>query len=131
MAICRRCRRNVFCRSEIHELLTYLNRRGVLTILILAQHGLVGAVESPIDLSYLSDAVLLLRFFEAQGTVRKAISVLKKRVGTHQDNIREFRLSAQGLQVGEPLTDFQGVMSGIPTYVGSQAMIKSADAARS
>jgi len=97
----------------------------------LAQHGLVGAVESPIDLSYLSDAVLLLRFFEAQGTVRKAISVLKKRVGTHQDNIREFRLSAQGLQVGEPLTDFQGVMSGIPTYVGSQAMIKSADAARS
>ena len=120
-----------FLSLEIHELLTYLNRRGVLTILILAQHGLVGAVESPIDLSYLSDAVLLLRFFEAQGTVRKAISVLKKRVGTHQDNIREFRLSAQGLQVGEPLTDFQGVMSGIPTYVGSQAMIKSADAARS
>ena len=97
-----------------------------MTILVLAQHGLVGAVESPIDLSYLSDAVLLLRFFEAQGKVRKAISVLKKRVGTHEDTIRELRLTAQGLQVGEPLTDFQGIMSGIPTYVGSQPMIPAA-----
>jgi len=115
-----------FLSIEIHQLLAYLNQRGVLTILVMAQHGLVGALESPIDLSYLSDAVLLLRFFEAQGTVRKAISVLKKRVGTHEDTIREFRLGAQGLQVGEPLTDFQGVMSGIPAYVGSQSMIKSA-----
>ena len=96
-----------------------------MTILVLAQHGLVGAVESPIDLSYLSDAVLLLRFFEAQGKVRKAISVLKKRVGTHEDTIRELRLTTEGLQVGEPLTDFQGIMSGIPTYVGSQPMIKA------
>ena len=86
-------------------------------------------MESSIDLSYLSDAVLLLRFFEAQGTVRKAISVVKKRVGTHEDTIREFRLSARGLQFGEPLTDFQGVMSGIPTYVGSQQMIRSTSAA--
>ena len=116
-----------FLSLEIHQVLAYLNRQRVLTILIMAQHGLVGAVESPIDLSYLSDAVLLLRFFEAQGTVRKAISVVKKRVGTHEDTIREFRLSAQGLQVGEPLSDFQGVMSGIPAYVGSQSMIKSAD----
>lgn len=120
-----------FLALEIHQLLAYLNQRTVLTILIVAQHGLVGAVEAPIDLSYLSDAVLLLRFFEAQGTVRKAISVVKKRVGTHEDTIREFRLSDRGLQVGEPLTDFQGVMSGIPTYVGSQPMIKSAsDATR-
>jgi circadian clock protein KaiC len=115
-----------FLPLEIHQLLTQLNRQGVLTILVMAQHGLVGAVESPLDLSYLSDAVLLLRFFEAQGKVRKAISVLKKRVGTHEDTIRELRLSAKGLQVGEPLTDFQGVMSGIPTYVGSQPMIKAA-----
>jgi circadian clock protein KaiC len=120
-----------FLALEIHQLLAYLNQRGVLTILVVAQHGLVGAVEAPIDLSYLSDAVLLLRFFEARGAVRKAISVVKKRVGTHQDTIREFRLSDQGLQVGEPLTDFQGVMSGIPTYLGSQPMIKSArDATR-
>jgi circadian clock protein KaiC len=118
-----------FLSLEIHQLLAYLNQRGVLTILVMAQHGLVGAVESPIDLSYLSDAVLLLRFFEAQGTVRKAISVVKKRVGTHEDTIREFRLSARGLQFGEPLTDFQGVMSGIPTYVGSQQMIRSTSAA--
>jgi archaellum biogenesis ATPase FlaH len=116
---------------ELYQLLAYLNQRGVLTILVMAQHGLVGAVESPIDLSYLSDAVVLLRFFEAQGTVRKAISVVKKRVGTHEDTIRVFRLSAQELQFGEPLTDFPGVMSGIPTYVGSQQMIKStSDATR-
>jgi circadian clock protein KaiC len=115
-----------FLALEIHQLLSYLNQQGVLTILVLAQHGLVGVVESPIDLSYLSDAVLLLRFFEAQGKVRKAISVLKKRVGTHEDTIRELRLTAEGLQVGEPLTDFQGIMSGIPTYVGSQPMIPAA-----
>jgi circadian clock protein KaiC len=116
-----------FLALEIHQLLTYLNRHGVLTVLVMAQHGLVGAVESPIDLSYLSDSVLLLRFFEAQGKVRKAISVVKKRIGAHEDTIRELRLSGQGLQVGEPLTDFQGIMSGIPTYVGSQPMIKPVD----
>jgi circadian clock protein KaiC len=114
-----------FLPLEIHQLLSYLNQQRVLTLLVMAQHGLVGVVESPIDLSYLSDAVLLLRFFEAQGKVRKAISVLKKRVGTHEDTIRELRLTAQGLQVGQPLTDFQGIMSGIPTYVGSQPMIKA------
>ena len=91
-------------------------------------HGLVGVVEAPIDLSYLSDAVLLLRFFEARGTVRKAISVMKKRIGAHEDTIRELRLSSKGLQVGEPLADFQGIMSGIPTYIGSQPMIKTPDA---
>jgi circadian clock protein KaiC len=115
-----------FLALEIHQLLSYLNQQAVLTIMVMAQHGMFGVVESPIDLSYLSDAVLLLRFFEAQGKVRKAISVLKKRVGRHEDTIRELRLTAQGLQVGEPLTDFQGIMSGIPTYVGSQPMIKAA-----
>jgi len=115
-----------FLALEIHQLLSYLNQQRVLTILVMAQHGMVGVVESPIDLSYLSDAVLLLRFFEAQGKVRKAISVLKKRVGTHEDTIRELRLTTQGLEVGEPLTDFQGIMSGIPTYVGSQPMLPAA-----
>ena len=88
-----------FLPLEIHQLLSYLNQRGVLTILVMAQHGLVGPVESPIDLSYLSDAVVLLRFFEAQGKVRKAISVVKKRIGAHEDTIRELRLSSKGLQV--------------------------------
>lgn len=114
-----------FLALEIHQLLSFLNQHGVLTILVMAQHGLVGAVEAPIDLSYLSDAVLLLRFFEAQGKVRKAISVMKKRVGAHEETIRELRLSAQGLQLGDPLADFQGIMSGIPTYVGSQAILSS------
>jgi circadian clock protein KaiC len=113
-----------FLPLEIHQLLSYLNQHGVLTILVMAQHGLVGAVEAPIDLSYLSDAVLLLRFFEAQGKVRKAISVMKKRIGAHEETIRELRLSSHGMQVGEPLTDFQGIMSGIPTYLGPQPMIK-------
>ena len=113
-----------FLALEIHQLLSFLNRHDVLTILIMAQHGMVGVVEAPIDLSYLSDSVLLLRFFEAQGEIRKAISVLKKRVGTHERTIREFRLGGQGLAVGEPLTDFQGIMTGIPTYLGSQPMIK-------
>jgi circadian clock protein KaiC len=113
-----------FLALEIHQLLSFLNRHEVLTILIMAQHGMVGVVESPIDLSYVSDSVLLLRFFEAQGEIRKAISVLKKRVGTHERTIREFRLDGQGLHVGEPLTDFQGIMTGIPTYLGSQPMIR-------
>lgn len=116
-----------FLAIEIHQLLSFLNQHDVLTILIMAQHGIVGVVESPIDLSYVSDSVLLLRFFEAHGEIRKAISVLKKRVGTHERTIREFRLDGQGLEVGEPLTDFQGIMTGIPTYLGSQPMIKPAN----
>lgn len=115
-----------FLELEIHQLLSFLNQHVVLTLLVVAQHGLIGAVESPIDLSYLSDAVLLLRFFEAEGKVRKAVSVMKKRIGTHEDTIRELHLSSRGLQVGQPLTDFQGIMSGIPTYVGSRPMIASA-----
>jgi circadian clock protein KaiC len=118
-----------FLALEIHQLLSFLNHQDVLTILIMAQHGMVGVVESPIDLSYLSDSVLLLRFFEAHGEIRKAISVLKKRVGTHERTIREFRLNGHGLQVGEPLTDFQGIMTGIPTYLGSQLMTKPANEA--
>jgi len=109
---------------QVHELLTFLSQAGVLTILIVAQHGLVGPMHNPLDLSYISDTVLLLRFFEARGQIRKAISVMKKRVGSHQSSIREFRLSDKGLQVGEPLTEFQGIMTGVPTYAGSQAMLK-------
>jgi len=113
---------------QMHELLTYLNEAGVLTILVVAQHGMLGMMQSPIDLSYISDTVLLLRFFEASGEIRKAISVVKKRVGTHQASIREFRLSDKGLEVGEPLTAFEGIMTGVPTYTGPRRLLKEADA---
>jgi circadian clock protein KaiC len=110
---------------QVHELLTYLSERGVLTILIIAQHGMVGLMQSPLDLSYLSDNVLLLRYFEAQGTLRKAISVMKKRVGSHEDSIRELRISGSGVQVGEPLTEFIGIMTGVPNYTGPRTLLKT------
>jgi circadian clock protein KaiC len=109
---------------QIHELLGFLSQAGVLTILIIAQHGMVGPMQNPLDLSYISDTVMLLRFFEARGEIRKAISVMKKRVGSHQSSIREFRLSDKGLQVGKPLTEFQGIMTGVPAYTGEQPMLK-------
>jgi circadian clock protein KaiC len=109
-----------FLLLQMHELLTYLNQQGVLTLLVLAQHGLVGHMQSPVDLTYLSDAVLLLRFFEAFGELKRAISVVKKRTGGHEAAIREYRITANGLQVGEPLRRFSGVMSGVPTFVGSE-----------
>jgi circadian clock protein KaiC len=107
-----------FLILQMHELLSYLNQLGVLTLLVLAQHGLVGHMQTPIDLSYLSDAVIMLRYFEASGRVRRAISVVKKRSGTHENTIREFQLTAQGLKVGPPLTEFSGILTGTPTYLG-------------
>jgi circadian clock protein KaiC len=98
--------------------LSYLNQLGVVTILVLAQHGLMGPAQSPLDISYLSDAVVILRYFEAQGVVRRAISVVKKRSGGHEHAIREFRLAQGGLLVGPPLREFQGIFTGTPTYVG-------------
>lgn len=108
-----------FLILQMHELLTFLGQQGVLTILVMAQHGLVGPMETPLDISYLSDAVLMLRYFEYAGTVRRALSVVKKRSGDHEHTIREFRLSGNGLSLGPPLKDFSGVLSGTPTYVGS------------
>nr|USU30416.1 AAA family ATPase [Methylobacterium sp. OTU13CASTA1] len=105
---------------QMHELVTYLNQQGVVTILILAQHGMVGRMDSPVDLTYVSDAVVMLRFFEASGRVRRALSVLKKRTGMHEDTIREFRIDTQGLRVGEALTGFRGVLTGVPTYEGDR-----------
>ena len=107
-----------FLLLQMHELLTYLNQQGVLTILVLAQHGLVGAMQSPIDLTYLSDTVLLLRYFEAAGELKRAISVLKKRTGGHEPSIREYRIDKKGLRVGEPLTQFSGILTGVPRYTG-------------
>ncbi|KMO34219.1 circadian clock protein KaiC [Methylobacterium variabile] len=114
---------------QMHELLTYLNNKGIVTILILAQQGVVGDVTNPIDLSFLSDTVVLLRFFEAQGQVRKAISVVKKRTGVHELAIREYRLFPHGMKVGPPLSDFKGVLTGVPTYVGASGPLLPEDAA--
>lgn len=107
-----------FMLLQMHELLTYLNQRGVLTFLVLAQHGLVGHMQSPIDLTYLSDGVLLLRFFEAFGELKRAISVVKKRTGGHEASIREYRITSGGIGVGPPLRNFSGVLTGVPSFVG-------------
>src|SRR5437588_4198991 len=94
------------------------NQLGVSTILVLAQHGLMGPMDTPLDISYLSDAVLMLRYFEAGGTVRRALSVVKKRSGDHEHTIREFRLSSAGITLGPPLREFSGIFSGNPRYTG-------------
>jgi circadian clock protein KaiC len=99
---------------HMHELLQFLNRRGVTTFLTVAQHGLVGDMRSPVDLTYLADTVVLLRYFEALGRVRRAISVVKKRTGAHEETIREYVINASGITLGEPLTNFQGVLRGVP-----------------
>jgi len=103
---------------HVHELLQYLNRRGATAFLTVAQHGLVGDMKSPVDVTYLADTVVLLRYFEAAGRVRRAISVVKKRASAHEDTIREYRLGPGGLQLGEPLTQFQGVLRGVPSMTG-------------
>jgi circadian clock protein KaiC len=114
-----------FLVLQMHELLSYLNQLGVLTVMVLAQHGMVGRMETPVDLSYLSDAVIMLRYFEANGRVRRALSVVKKRSGVHEDAIREFQLTSEGLKVGPPLSQFSGVLSGTPTFVGDPRPLMS------
>jgi circadian clock protein KaiC len=99
---------------HMHELLQYLNRQGASTFLTVAQHGLVGDMKSPVDVTYLADTVVLLRYFEALGRVRRAISVIKKRTGPHEDTIREYRIGREGITLGEPLIGFQGVLRGVP-----------------
>jgi circadian clock protein KaiC len=103
---------------HMHELLQYLNRQGAATFLTVAQHGLVGDMKSPVDVTYLADTVIVLRYFEAHGRVLRAISVIKKRTGAHENTIREYRISKDGIKLGEPLEGFQGVLKGVPTYVG-------------
>lgn len=106
---------------QMHEIFTYLNQKGVVTILLLANHGLIGNMSVPIDVTYLCDAVMLLRFFESGGRLRRAISVVKKRVGPHEDTIREFRIGSQGLSVGEPLAQFRGILTGVPLFEGNSS----------
>jgi circadian clock protein KaiC len=110
-----------FLLAQLHELFMFLRQRSVVTISIVAQHGLIGAMQAPVDLSYLADNVVLLRFFEAAGEVRQAISVLKKRSGPHEKTIRELRLRSSGIELGNPLRDFHGVLTGVPSVVGATA----------
>ena len=109
-----------FLMLQLHELLTFLNTQGVATFMILAQHGLLGAMQAPADLTYLADTVVLLRYFEAQGMIRQAISVLKKRSGFHERTIREFQINSNGIHVGEPLKNFHGILTGIPLFQSNQ-----------
>ena len=114
---------------HMHELLQYLNRRGVSTFLTVAQHGLVGDMKAPVDVTYLADTVILLRYFEALGRVRRAMSVIKKRTGPHEDTIREYRIDSNGICLGEPLMGFQGVLRGVPELVdGERLLLESATA---
>jgi circadian clock protein KaiC len=115
--------RERFLMIQMHELLTYLGEKGVVTLLVMAQHGMMGTMGStpaPIDVSFLADTVILLRYFEAQGAIRQAISVVKKRRGAHERTIRELQLTPTGVLVGEPLREFEGVLTGVPRYRGSQ-----------
>jgi circadian clock protein KaiC len=99
---------------QLHELLSFLNQQGVATLMLLTQQGVVGAMTTPVDLTYLADTVILMRYFETDGAVRQAISVIKKRSGDHERTIREFKMVPGGIEVGEPLQGFHGVLTGVP-----------------
>jgi circadian clock protein KaiC len=113
--------------NQLHELSAYLNQQGVITILVLAQHGLLAALEAPVDLSYLCDMVVNLRYFEAGGEVRQSVAVIKKRSGFHEKTIREFKLEpGSGIRIGAPLKEFRGLLGGTPTFLGKgELMMKT------
>jgi circadian clock protein KaiC len=116
---------------RMHELLSFLNERAVATLIVLTQHGMLGSsMPVPVDLSYLADAIVLLRFFEAEGQVRKAISVVKKRTGVHENSIRELRLGPGRIQVGASLREFHGILTGVPQYTGTSKPLLSDDQPR-
>jgi circadian clock protein KaiC len=105
---------------QLHELLAFLNQQGVITIMVLAQQGLVGAMRSIVDLTYLADTVVLSRYYESRGEVKKALSVIKKRSGNHERTIREMKIGTMGISLGEPLRDLQGVLTGVPSFVNGE-----------
>lgn len=112
---------------QLHELLSFLSQQGVATILTMAQHGMLGSTtNAPVDVSYIADSVLLFRYYEAQGAIHKALSVVKKRSGSHESSIRELSFSSSGIRVGEPLTDFHGVLTGAPTVLQNRHLTESA-----
>ena len=109
---------------QLHELLSYLNQQGIVTLLVVAPHGLVGQMQNPIDVTYLADTVITLRFFEAGGAVHKAVSVIKKRTGVHETTIRELKIEPAGITVGPALTGFRGVLTGVPTLAETKPRSK-------
>jgi circadian clock protein KaiC len=117
-----------FLLIHMHELLSYLGQKGVVTLLTIAQHGMMGsAMQTPIDVSFLADTVVLLRFFEASGVVRQAISVAKKRRGAHERTLREMRIDSNGVRIGEVLREFQGVLTGVPRFSGDDERLLDRD----
>lgn len=117
-----------FLLIQLHELLMYLGKMGVLTVMVMAQHGMMGsAMQTPVDVSFLADTVILLRYFEAMGEVRQAISVVKKRRSGHERTIREMRLTNEGIAIGPPIRDFQGVLTGVPRYRGNEEPLLDKD----
>jgi circadian clock protein KaiC len=106
-----------YLNLQLHELLAFLNQQGVITIMVLAQQGLVGAMSTTVDLTYLADTVIMLRYFEVRGEVKQALSVIKKRSGHHERTIREIKMSKNGIEVGKPLTNLQGVLTGTPSFI--------------
>jgi circadian clock protein KaiC len=103
-----------FLNLQLHEILTYLNQQGVITMFVVTPSGLLGEMQTPIEVTYLADAVITFRFFEAEGAVRRAISVIKKRTGPHEATIRELHIDAEAITVGPPLKQFRGVLTGVP-----------------
>jgi circadian clock protein KaiC len=114
-----------FLSIQLHDLLTFLGNHGVVTLFTVAQAGIIGQMHAPVDLTYLADTVILLRYFEHQGHIRKAISIIKKRAGRHEETIRELRMEKNGIRVGPPLHHFQGVLTGVPLYQGKPTDILS------
>jgi circadian clock protein KaiC len=115
-----------FLILQMHEILSYLNQQGITTVLVLGQHGVIGDVHVDVDLSYLSDSTMFLRFFEAKGQIRTAMFVIKSRTSDHERTLHEFRISAQGgIQVGAALENFEGILTGLPTYRGRTEMMQA------
>jgi len=112
---------------QLHELLAYLGQQGIVTLLTLAQHGFIGATNTPVDVSYLADTVLLFRYFERAGSIRQALSVVKKRSGPHERTIRELIFDNGEIKVGPPLREFEGVLSGNPIFTGPKLQENSSD----
>jgi circadian clock protein KaiC len=109
-----------FLTTHLHELLTYLGQRGVVTILVGVQQGMLGGqMSTSVDASYLADNVMMLRYFEHDGEVKQAVSVFKKRGSLHERSIRQFSMSENGIHVGAPLRGFRGILTGVPVYIGN------------
>jgi circadian clock protein KaiC len=114
-----------FLSAHLHELLAYLNQKNIVTVMVMTQQGLIGTMQQPIDLSYLADTIILLRYFEARSQIRQAISVVKRRTGKHERTIRELTMSSDGIHIGEPLNEFHGVISGNLVFVGADSSLRA------